>query len=178
MGPGVWVPVVGVVLVLALVGVVRRSDASEPAGPPLPQWLFTVAVGAAQDRVADGNAVTLVSARRHRDRTICALLGPSRRVHDWLGTLHGVSTDAQQGEVTVALDDGVMLHTADRAKLRPGSTPFEKVADLHDGDQVRFSGSFVRPGDGTCINSTNLFAKTGVTSPDFVFRFNAIRAAQ
>ncbi len=169
------------VLVLGLVvaGIVSRSGEDLPTQ----QERFVAAVVHGQDRVRDGNDVTVVDARLERDRTICDGLPRRGKVSDWVGRIKEIDTPlvGDAGMVTVALGHDIELKTSssllapagESTGLQPGSEVFTAVANLHDGDTVRFGGYFV-PAGGSCIKETSIRDRNGMLTPGFVFRFTSI----
>jgi hypothetical protein len=141
-------------------------------------------VQSAQGRVLQGNAVTLVSARRHRALLLCELLKSSQgQVRGWVGTIHDIDTDNDEdGIITVSIGHGADLRTgsgwgaAKRTLLRPDTDVFEAVAKLHDGDRVVLGGRFVGA-HGSCLTETSLRARNSVMTPDFLFLFSSIHKA-
>lgn len=176
-----WWAIAGVAVAMVLV--IAALAAARP-GPKLPaqQRAFLKAVTDAQERVREGNAVTLVSARTERAHEFCRLLGRSRSVTNWRGTIHDIDTAGDDdGVITVSIGEHTDLRTGGgflgdpRTRLRPGTEVFESVARLHNGDDVVFSGTFVRA-PGTCIKETSLLARNGILSPDFEFVFRSVGA--
>ncbi|MET0840063.1 MAG: hypothetical protein ABWY19_14875 [Marmoricola sp.] len=171
----------GVLLVLVLV-VVGATSGSGPARMPDAQRDFLSAVERGQTAVSEGNDLTLVTAARDRASQICPALDDGR-VEDWVGTIKDVGTvvGGKQGHLTLALGHDVELRTWDRSSddaqdhtlIDPNSDLYRDLADLGAGDRVRFSGSF-RPRGASCLHETSLFAKNGMLTPGFVFRFTAV----
>lgn len=178
----VWLPAAGVLI--ALIVLVAITAGGSPATAPDSQQEFLDAVKRGQTAVRDGNDLTLVTAARDRAGDVCALLRPSRgAVEDWVGTLQDVGTvsGGKQGEVSVAVGNDVKVHTwgresedgKDNTLVDPNSDVYRALADLKSGDKVRFSGVFV-PRGATCFQETSVFARNGMLTPGFVFRFTAV----
>jgi hypothetical protein len=176
-----WIGAAGVLLVLVVVAVIANGGA--PARKPREEREFLKAVQHGQTAVKEGNDITLVTAARDRASAVCALLPPGGAVKDWVGTLTKVDTvlGGKKGQVAVKVADDVQLHTWSRESedtkahtlVDPNSDVYRDLADLTSGDQVRFSGAFV-PKGATCIHETSLFARNGMLTPGFVFRFTAV----
>jgi hypothetical protein len=170
---------IGALLVVLAIG---RALTSPGDRVPEQQQQFMEAVRVGQERVRDGNEVTVVDARLQRQQNICSVLR-GRPVEGWVGTLADIDTTlaGESGMITVDLGQGVELRTSnallgdddERSVIRPGTPAFGEIADLHDGDEVTFSGSFV-PSDDACFHETSLRARNGMLTPGFVFRFTAV----
>ena len=173
---------VGVLLGLVLVATVVRWISAPDDPLPVQQQRFLAAVAHGAERVREGNEVTVVEARRERRRAICTLLG-DRPVRDWEGTLTDIDTTlgGEDGMITVKVGEDAELRTSnpllaaedERSVIRPGTSAFSEIADLQDGDRVRFSGRFLAGEDG-CFQETSLRARNGMLTPGFVFRFTAV----
>ena len=145
--------------------------------------MFVAAVVHGQDRVRDGNDVTVVDARLERERTICEGLPRGGKVNGWLGQIEEIDTPlvGDTGMVTVALGHDIELKTSSSllapAGSAPGCSPVPRSSPpwrtSHDGDAVRFGGYFV-PEGGSCINETSIRDRNGMLTPGFVFRFTSI----
>lgn len=172
---------VGAALALLVVLVIATSG-SEPVRMPADERAFLDAVRQGQDAVREGNDLTLVTARRDRASAICPALGDGQ-VSGWVGTIADVSTvsSGAKGHLTVRLAEGVQLRTWERASedsrdrtlIDPNSDLYRTLAELDAGDQVRFAGDF-RPRGASCLHETSVFAKNGMLTPSFVFRFTDV----
>lgn len=177
-----WLAMAAAVLALALVGALVRWISAPEDALPVQQQRFLAAVAHGAERVREGNEVTVVEARRERRRVICALLGDAP-VRNWEGTLSDIDTTlgGEDGMITVRVGEDAELRTSnpllagedERSVIRPGTPAFAEIADLQDGDRVRFSGRFL-PGDDGCFDETSLRARNGMLTPGFVFRFTAV----
>jgi hypothetical protein len=168
--------VMGVVVVVALAS-------GKPARMPDEQKQFLDIVQRGQHAVREGNDITLVTASRERASAACTLLPRDGRVEDWVGTLDKVDTvyGGEAGRASVRLAHDVKLRTWNRSSedgkdhtlVDPHSDVYQSLAGLHDGDAVRFSGVFLRDG-ASCLHETSVFAKNGMLTPSFVFRFTQV----
>ena len=159
------------------------AGATSPARVPDEQRDFLAIVKRGQTAVNDGNDLTLVTAARDRAGAVCTLLPRDGAVEDWVGTLEKVGTvfGGKSGQVSVALDDDIHLRTWSRASqdkqdhtlVDPNSDVYRSLADLKAGAKVRFSGTF-EPNGATCVHETSVFARNGMLTPSFVFRFTAV----
>jgi hypothetical protein len=177
-----WLGAGGVLLLLVVILVI--ANGGSPARAPHEQRAFLKAVRHGQTAVRDGNDITLVTAARERASQVCdRVLPPGGEVKNWVGTLSKVGTvfGGKQGQVEVSLGDDVKLHTwgresedtKDHTLVDPHSDVYQQLADLKSGDQVRFSGTFLPKGP-TCLHETSLFARNGMLTPGFVFRFTSV----
>lgn len=177
-----WVAAGGVLLLLVVVVVVAATREGAPPRKPEQQRDFLAAVERGQRQVRAGNDITLVTADRQRSSQACRHL-PGGKVHGWIGTLTKVGTvfGGDQGQVTVSLGHDVTLHTwshqsqdaKDHTLVDSHSDVYQVLADLDTGDRVVFDGTFV-PEGGACLHETSLFARNGMLTPGFVFRFTAV----
>jgi hypothetical protein len=178
-----WVGAAAVLLVLVVVIVLASSGS--PKRAPEAQRQFVEAVERGQKAVKDGNDITLVTAARKRASQVCENLPRGGAVEDWTGTLTKVGTvfGGKQGEVAVSLGNDVHLRTwnresedgKDHTLVDPNSDVYQQLSQLKSGDQVLFSGNFVPQGP-VCIHETSLFARNGMLTPGFVFRFTSVAA--
>jgi len=176
-----WLAAAGALVLVVVVVVI--VNAGSPARKPQEERDFLAAVKDSQTAVENGNDITLVTAARDRASAVCALLPRGGAVEDWVGTLTKVGTvfGGKQGQVSVAVGNDVRLRTWDRESedakdhtlVDPNSDVYRSLADLKSGDRVRFSGTFV-PHGSTCLHETSLFARNGMLTPSFVFRFTEV----
>jgi len=172
----------GLFIVVLLLVVTNRGS---PAQVPKEERDFLTAVRHGQTAVRNGNDITLVTAARERASEACALLPRGGGAEDWVGTLTKVGTlfGGKQGEVAVSLGNDVHLRTwnresedvKDHTLVDPNSDVYQQLSQLKSGDQVLFSGNFVPKGP-VCIHETSLFARNGMLTPGFVFRFTSVAA--
>jgi hypothetical protein len=170
-------------IVIVLVVLVAIGTSGSPDRAPEQERDFLAAVKKGQNAVRDGNDITLVTAARDRASAVCALLPRDGAVEDWVGTIKKIGTvfGGKQGHLSVAVGNDVELRTwsresddtKDHTLVDPNSDVYRELADLKSGDEVRFSGVFVRRG-ATCIHETSVFARNGMLTPGFAFRFTAV----
>ena len=176
-----WVVVATVATVFIVLSVIVGSGS--PARAPEEEKQFLDAVKRGQTAVQDGNDITLVTAARDRASAVCALLPHDGAVDDWIGTIEKVGTvfGGKKGHLSVSVGEDVELRTwkresddaKDRTLVDPNSDVYQALADLKAGDEVQFSGTF-EPQGATCIHETSTFAKNGMLTPGFVFRFTEV----
>jgi hypothetical protein len=181
----IWYAASGVLVLLVVLLVVANQGS--PARAPQAQREFLDAVKRGQTAVRNGNDITLVTAARDRAARACADLPRDGSVHDWVGTLTKVGTvfGGKQGTAAVKIADGVQLHTwgresedgKDHTLVDPHSDVYQQLSKLLSGERVLFSGAFVPQGP-VCLHETSLFARNGMLTPGFVFRFTSVTARQ
>ena len=173
--------VLGLTVLVVVLALVART--SGPARMPKQQREVLAAVAQGQAAVRNGNDLTVVTAARDRSAAICRLLGKDGRVQDWVGTIQDLGTvlGGDQGHLTVSIGRSTRLRTwsrqaedaQDHTLIDSHSDVYRTLSGLHEGDRVRFSGSF-RPSSGTCLHETSVFDRNAVKTPSFVFRFTAV----
>ncbi len=153
-------------------------------GPPAAQERFLETVVEGQDAAGDANDVRLVQADLDRDAALCGgrlpgeLSAEDLAADDWWGTVQDIETgmgdDAAQ--LRIQLDHDVELVVDDRVPgegVQPGSSLYEAVAALVDGDDVVVSGRFVKDPEG-CLAERSLRLRNSLLTPDFDFVLTGI----
>ncbi|PTE15968.1 hypothetical protein [Pseudogemmobacter blasticus] len=125
--------------------------------------------------------------RPKRGKAICEAV-PSRAVKDWIGTVYELTTNGDGwGVFSVEMEGDIWLSTWNNAfsdagsntLIDPSSELFAALAELQEGQQVVFSGSFFKdPTDGDCFDEKSLSLSGSMDQPEFVFDFSAVRPAQ
>ena len=174
---------VAIAAVLLLLLVLALNRGAAPAKRPEQERKLLDAVAVGQQAVQEGNDLTVVTAARDRNSTICGLLPEGGRVKDWVGTITdlGKVTGGDQGHLTVSIGNSTKLRTwshasedtSDHTLVDSHSDVYQALADLNEGDRVRFSGTF-RHEAGSCVHETSLFDRNGMQTPSFLFRFTAV----
>jgi hypothetical protein len=156
-----------------------------PAKPKLTQQdrfikVIEDAAGKAEDT---DNELQVVKVRHERTAQIRNLL-PSLHVRNWTGTVDDVSTTlgGDSGVLTVSLTDDIKVGTwnnglsdfEDHTLIDVDSPLYDKLADLSNGDDVTFSGKFVRDADSG-IGEQSMMDISGMTTPTFTFKFTSIK---
>lgn len=172
------------VLLLVVLGVIawRAVQPDDPALPATEQHLLT-AVARAQ-ALGRGTPVAQVQARRDRHTELCGDR-PSRlptraqlRVDGWVGTIQDIDTPlgGDEGTFRVELAEGLSL-VQDQAVpgggVPPGTERYRHLADLHDGDRIRFTGTLV-PDREDCFAERSFRLRSSLLSPTFELRLEAI----
>lgn len=158
-----------------------------PAAParPADQEAFLAAIETAADRFrAAPNDMARGGERPVRAQDICRLL-PNLAVRGWVGTIHALSsTSSGDGVLSIRLDRRATLGTwnnslsdsSARTLIPNGSALYNAVVQMRVGQHVVFDGTFL-PSRDDCINEKSLTVHGAMTSPDFAFRFAAVRPA-
>jgi hypothetical protein len=146
---------------------------------------FVAIVEKGHDVADSGNEIAVVQARKQRGKSVCALLGSALAVKDWHGTVESVETElgGDAGVLAVTLTDDIAVQTWNNGisdigagtLINPNSKVYAQLAQLEEGDDVTFSGRFVRDG-ANCVEEQSLMDVNGMLTPDFSFRFSAIKA--
>ncbi|MFG1392734.1 hypothetical protein [Xanthobacter agilis] len=164
------------------------SGSAEPANvapnTPLPavEAAFIAAVEAGRSVYSAGQTdFQKGAARPTRASAICKVVG-SPAVRNWVGKVTTLTTNGEGKGVlgiTIAKDTAVMTWNnslsdiADNTLIAPGSSLFNAMGTLKEGDTVRFSGSFIRePTD--CFREQSMTMRGSMTGPEFIFRFKSV----
>jgi hypothetical protein len=125
------------------------------------------------------------ATRPARAREICAAV-PSGSAIIWAGQVKTLSSNNEgRGVLAVSVSDDITLQTwnnalsdiGDKTLIDPHSSLFAKASKLSVGQFIVFSGAFIRdPSD--CFRETSMTVQGGMTAPEFIFRFVAIRAVE
>ena len=152
---------------------------TNPFGPqPAQQTRFIQLANEARDDFANAsNDLKAGAALSGRNDAMCQLLG-SGQVAGWTGTVTTLDSNGDgHGIVTIEIAPDTELGTwnnafsdiMDDTLVKPGPL-LNKLLDLEEGQNVRFSGSFRGTG-GTCVNDSRLTQAGSVEDPSFIFRF-------
>lgn len=154
----------------------------EDDGVPNKQKEFLKIVASAAQKADTGNEIAVVKARKKRGRDICALM-PALKATNWVGEVEDASTElgGDSGVLALRLNDDVAAQTWNNSAsdigsntlISPSSPLYDKLGDLSEGDEVTFSGRFVRGPD--CLEEQSLIDENGVLTPDFSFTFSSIK---
>ncbi|RYB88490.1 DUF2510 domain-containing protein [Nocardioides glacieisoli] len=156
-----------------------KPKPTNPYGPqPTQQTQFLDIASNAKDQYASAsNDLKAGAALSARNDAMCQLLG-SGQVAGWTGTVTTLDSNGDgYGIVTIEMADNVELGTwnnafsdiMDDTLVKPGPL-LDKLLNLEEGQNVRFSGSF-RPSSDTCVNDSRLTQAGSVDDPSFIFRF-------
>lgn len=172
------------VLLLVVLGVVAWH-AVRPDDPRLPSGeQYVLSAVARAQKLGDGTPVAQVQARRDRRDRLCdrSPSGESRRqplrVDAWVGTIQDIDTPlgGDEGTYRIDLAPGLSLvqdQSVPGGGVPPGTGLYRDLADLHDGDRVRFTGKLV-PDREDCYAERSFRLHTSLKSPTFELRLEAI----
>ncbi|GAB3992309.1 hypothetical protein [Nocardioides marmoraquaticus] len=176
--------VAGLFLVYAVGESVLGWTPGRDPEPPERQRAVLATVVAGQRAAEDANDVQLVQADLDRDAALCRGLESDRlraadlSVDDWWGTVEDIRTGGgdDEAELRVVLDHDVELVVDGDVPgqgVRPGSSLYEDVAELADGEDVLVSGRFVADPEG-CLEERSLRLRNSLLTPDFAFVLTGI----
>jgi hypothetical protein len=126
---------------------------------------------------ADQAAIQLARAR-----ALCTALHSRLHVRYWIGTIKSFSlTPDNLGALKIEIADNVYLSTnnnfisksSDSVPIDVQSPNFTGIEGMQPGTEVMFSGSFF-PDPTDCIQEVSLTFAGMISSPEFIFRFEAI----
>ena len=162
------------------------SPSQPTAIPERQQQLCALVTSFAQRYKAEPRRNELRRSQIRAARTR-ALIESTPQVEGWVGTLVNVTTNGDgKGVVSVKLtcdeDIDISVHTwtmsladiTDETLLSPSSNAFAALAELHPGQRVIFSGSFVTADDVNGWRETSLTERGSMTAPELVFRFSSV----
>lgn len=152
---------------------------TNPYGPqPAQEAQFIQIANEARDTFATAsNDLKAGAALSGRNDAMCQLLG-SGQVAGWTGTVTTLDSNGDgHGIVTIEIAPDTELGTwnnafsdiMDDTLVKPGPL-LNKLLELEEGENVRFSGTF-RGSGGTCVNDSRLTQAGSVEDPSFIFRF-------
>jgi hypothetical protein len=163
-------------------GVTKTPDV--PKGAPSDQAAFDKTVKTAQHAADGANELEIVKIRDQRNDAMCKVLPGDLKVTDWVGTVHDVATNlgGDSGVLSLYIGKDIKASTTNNGLSDLGahtligtdSPLYDSLATLSDGDHVVFSGQFIGDGD-RCIEEQSVFDVNGVKTPDFLFRFSAVK---
>ncbi|MCB8877613.1 hypothetical protein [Acidisoma silvae] len=120
-----------------------------------------------------------------RSAAICKLL-TSLEVTDWPATIETLSSNHDGlGVLEVRIGPHTKLDTYNNALsdmgsdtlIKPSEPFFDGLASMHESRPVIVSGRFL-PDQNSCITESSLTQAGSMDSPDFIFKFTDVRAAQ
>ncbi|MFE5335351.1 DUF2510 domain-containing protein [Isoptericola sp. NPDC056573] len=121
-------------------------------------------------------------AIRKRNEKICSEVGST--ADGWTGVVADVGANGEgKAWVEIEVAPHVTVHTWNNALsdafddtlIAPGSSMFDNLVALQEGDTVTFSGEFVRD-DDACVQTTNVTQYFSGIDPQFLMRFSAVDA--
>ena len=160
------------------------SESEKPEPPASPEDQFIAIVEKGHDTADSGNEIAVVQARKARGKAVCGLLGPALTATNWHGVVESVETElgGDDGVLGITLTDDIAVQTWNNGisdigagtLINPNSKVYAQLAQLEEGDDVVFSGHFVRDG-GNCLEEQSLMDINGMLTPDFSFRFSSVK---
>ena len=116
-----------------------------------------------------------------RDKAVCAM--KLAKVTNWHGTVKTLDSNTEgDGILAVELADDVAVGTWNNGFSDVGDETLIKseelmntLATLSEGDDVTFSGTFIKASEG-CVTNKGLTKRGKLLKPEFVFRFTAVKA--
>jgi len=150
---------------------------------PRAERRFLAIVADAQEAAADANEIGVVQARHRRGQQLCRLLGSGLQARSWTAVVDSVETTlgGDAGVLELSIADGVKVATwnnslsdfDDQTLIKEGSPVWRLLAELEEGDVVRFTASFVRD-EENCVRESSLIDVNGLLTPTFIARFSAV----
>jgi hypothetical protein len=121
--------------------------------------------------------------RYQRKGKICSALG-GNRIEGWKGIIKSLSSSSDgQGVLEILISDHVTVKTFNNqlsdslsstpTLIRPGSSLFQTVSGMKEGDLVTFSGTFL-PDEADCVKEGSLTLAGSMTQPEFIFQFSSV----
>ncbi|MBS4754741.1 hypothetical protein KG112_18220 [Nocardioides sp. zg-ZUI104] len=174
---GAWVAIIGGGGVLLLAVVALSAVTNKPAGPEA-QTEFIAVVRDAQQAATD-NGAQVVSAKVNRGVKVCDILPTGLGVKDWTGTVVTISDElgGDDAILKVELAEGIQIDADDGifdTGIKPGTDIYQQVANLKEGQSVRFSGKF-KEDETYCIAENSTMEENGLRTPLFGFKFESVR---
>lgn len=191
----VGLSVVGMVM-LASYG--QNRSASSPSAPqntqqvrealaapsmPSDQLNFVSTVTEVRNRYSQlrGNEMAQGATRPERATRLCQM-GYPRAVYDWVGTIRQATTNGEgRGVISIEVAPEIHVKTwnnalsdiGDNTLLDPSSQVFQAASSMRVGQQVRFSGTFLR-GRTDCVNESSMTMDGSMRKPEFLMRFTSL----
>ena len=131
---------------------------------PRDQRELCSAVASFCERYKASNDFQKSAIRKERRAAISNIL-PDRSAIDWIGAVTRMITDSNgDGTLQVKLpgSSNIKMFTWSNALIPHGSSLYNQVANLAEGDKVVFSGRFI-PGDRDYIMEASLFEEGAMT---------------
>lgn len=112
-----------------------------------------------------------------------ALVGPTMKVENWIGTLRQLETSTEgKGVVRVRIAPDIDILTWNNAltdtlhdtMIEKNTSAYETLMQSAVGEQVRVSGNFIGA-DSDGVLETSLTIKGAMDAPEFLFHFTNIQ---
>lgn len=133
------------------------------------------------------NELKKSAIRTKRGQLIKKALSESRNFKDWWGTLVDMQTTGDGKAFIKIRPDGtsqIMIMTwnnelsdiGDRTLISQKSSLFSVLSELSEGDDVVFSGTFIRSDENDFVKEGSMTESGSMDEPEFIARFSSIKA--
>jgi hypothetical protein len=176
---------VGVGALIFIIAIAGGDESQGDAGRDRPdlQEEFTRIVQDGQEAAEGGNEVAAHKAHEVRTEAMCDALPDDLRISDWIGEVDEIdtTTGGDSGVLDVQIADGInvttwnnsMSDSGDHTLIDPESSLYDTLAELEEGDEITFSGTFIAS-ESDCLHEQSLFETNSMEHPAFVFRFASV----
>lgn len=122
------------------------------------------------------------SAIRDQRKIAVSSVLDSYSVSSWVGTINQLETNTEgKAILSVRISPDIEIKTWNNALsdissntlIEKGTPVFASLFDLSDGQQVKFSGSFL-PSESDFIEETSMTINGSMRNPEFLFRFKSV----
>lgn len=155
---------------------------------PTNQVALQAAVASAREAYeAASNDLAKGGVRPARGKAICAAV-PKPEVEDWIGTVYDLTTNGDGwGVLSVEIEGEIWLSTWNNSLsdigadslINPSSDLFGALAQLQEGQKVKFSGKFLSDSaKGDCYSEKSMTMDGSISEPEFVFIFSKVAPIQ
>ena len=158
-----------------------KTDKPVPAMPAIETKFIEIISTAQNASTAANNDMQRGGIKAKRDHNICELL-QSLSVANWVGQAATIDSNSDgKGVLEIKIAENISVETwnnslsdfEDHTLLEPESKIFKMASAMTVGQDVIFSGSFLRD-DENCIKEQSLTLHGKVEKPEFVFRFASV----
>jgi hypothetical protein len=128
------------------------------------------------------NEMAKGALRPQRAKAICSLMNRDVKVRGWVGEVKKMSSNNEgKGVIEISISPRVSVKTwnnaisdiGDQTLLEPGSLPHTQAVQLHPGQNIEFSGTFLLA-DKDCLRESSLTQRGSMSEPEWIFRFQTI----
>jgi hypothetical protein len=162
------------------------ATASAQEMPTDQQAFRDVIVTAREAYDAATNDLAKGGQRPKRAEAICEVV-PSKKIKDWTGTVYDLSTNGDGlGVLSIEMEGDIWISTWNNALsdisydtlIDSNSDLFSALAELSEGQQVIFSGSFFKEDQASdCYKEKSMSMSGSMSQPEFVFDFSSVTPA-
>lgn len=160
------------------------TDLSDDA--PEGQVKFVETVQKAQKAAEDtDNEMRIVADRKARNADLCATLPTNLAVSGWTGKVTELDTTlgGDSGVITIEMAEDIEVSTWNNGLSDlSANTLIDETSDLYadmtslsEGDDVVFSGRFIKDSD-SCLVESSLSDRGGMETPTFIMKFKELAA--